>query len=175
MFFMHIRPVLLAVSLCAIAALPARADDCANMMNTMIAHIGTPYAATMTTQTPGGETKTMKTVSSGGMMYVEMPDGWKSMAMDPKEQADMMRKAAATAKETCHHAGDEVTGGEPSNVYIAHVENRGSVSDNKVWISKSRGLVMKTDVQIQGGQHVTMTFDYNNVMVPAGAKPVGAK
>jgi hypothetical protein len=168
----------LAIAVFATAAsgiLPARADDCATMMNTMLAHVGTPYSATMVTQMPNGKTRTMKTVSTGSIMYVQMPDGWKSMAQDPKEAVDMMRKAAATAKETCHRAGAETVGGEMSAVYIAHVENRGNVSDNKVWISKSRNLVMKTDVQMKGGDHISMTFDYAHVTPPAGAKPIGAK
>jgi hypothetical protein len=169
------KTIVLVATAATFFALPALADDCASMLNTMVAHVGTPYSATMVTQTPGAAAKTMKTVSAGGMMYVQMPDGWKSMAMDPKETADMMRKAAATAKETCHRAGDEMMGGEMSAVYIAHVENQGNVSDNKVWISKSRNLVMKTDVQMKSGDHISMTFDYAHVTPPAGAKPVGAK
>ncbi len=56
-------------------------------------------------------------------------------------------------------------------LHVAHVENKGSVSDNKVWVSG--GKILKTEVQIQGGPHMVTVLDYANVAPPAGATPIG--
>ena len=164
------RYALLALPI--LAAMPARADDCATLFNMMIAQAATPYSATVSMDGVGAMSGMRKTVFTGDTVYTQIDGKWKSMPMNAKETTDMMREAQKTAKETCHLQGMDSVNGQPAQLYVSHVENRGSVSDNKVWVAGSR--VLKTDAQIKGGMHVVMVFDYNNVTAPAGATPLTA-
>lgn len=154
-----------------LAAMPARADDCGTLMNTMIAQASNPYAATITMEIPGQPARTTKAVFIHDIMYTQIEGKWRSMPMSAKETAGMIRDAAKTAKETCHVQGNDSVNGQSATLYVAHVENKGSISDNKVWVSG--GKILKTEVQIQGGPHMVTVLDYANVAPPAGATPIG--
>jgi hypothetical protein len=153
------------------AALPARADDCATLMNSLIAQTNTPYSSSITMSRPGTPAKTSLSIHTGSKLYVQVEGQWHTMAMSAKEEIDMVRDAAKTAKQTCQVQGSDTVNGEPATVLMAHVVNRGTTSENKVWLSKSHGgRILKTDVQIQDGLHIVAIFDYNHVTPPAGVK-----
>jgi enamine deaminase RidA (YjgF/YER057c/UK114 family) len=156
-----------------IASLPACAGDCNSLMNTMLAQTSTPYGATITMQGPNEPARTSKVISIGNMMYTQVDGAWRSIPMSGAEVADQMRSAAKTAKETCSTAGTDAVNGTPATLYTAHVENRGSVSDNKVWVSGNK--ILKVEASLQGGMHMVTVYDYTNISAPAGAKPLGAK
>jgi hypothetical protein len=158
-----------------IAALPARADDCATLFSISLAQASMPHAMTMTMQDSHGPARTTKAVFTGTMMYTQVEGQWRSMPFTGAEIADQMREAAKTAKETCRRGADEAVNGTLASLYLAHVENRGTVSDNKIWISKSGGRVLKTDTAMKDGLHMIAVYDYTNVASPVGAKPLGAK
>jgi hypothetical protein len=158
-----------------VATLPARADDCATLLNISLAQASTPHAMTMTMQDSHGPARTTKAIFTGAMVYTQIDGQWRSMAFSGAEMADQMRAAAKTAKETCSRGADEAVNGAPASLYLAHVENKGVVSDNKIWVSKSGGKVLKMEATMKDGMHIVTSFDYANVAAPAGAKPLGAK
>lgn len=167
------KTIVLVAAAAAFSAAPALADDCSTLMNVMIAQTQQHYSATIALEVPGQKPQTTKTVYINDTVFTQMDGKWRSMAMPAKETQDMIRNAAKTAKETCHVQGNDSVNGQAAKLYVAHVENRGSVSDNKLWVAN--GKVLKTEVQIQGGPHMVTVFDYANVTAPAGATPLNAE
>ena len=78
------------------------------------------------------------------------------------------------AKTSCRHVRDEVVNGEAAALYMAHAENEGVKSDAQTWVSKSRGLPLKTEEDIDTGdgdkRHMSIRYDYSNVRPPAGVQ-----
>ena|ERR1700761_1476020 len=153
-------------------ATAAQADDCSPLMNAMLSQASKPYNATLTMSDPTGHNQTSKVIFTGAVLYTQIQGQWRSMPMTGKELSDQLRDVSKTAKTTCHRGNDEAVNGQPATVYAAHVENQGSISDNKVWISKANGVPLKSDVTIQQGPHMTTVFDYSKVAPPAGATPL---
>jgi enamine deaminase RidA (YjgF/YER057c/UK114 family) len=159
-----------AILTAAFGALPARADDCGALMSAMLSQAAKPYNATVTMSDPSGKPHTTKIIFTGNLLYTQVDGQWKSVQMTSKDVTDQIRDAAKTAKTTCHQAGGEAVNGRPATIYTAHVENRGSVSDNKVWVAN--GAALKSEVNIKDGPHIVTIFDYSNVVAPPNATPM---
>jgi hypothetical protein len=62
--------------------------------------------------------------------------------------------------------------GEATAEYTTHTETADMKSDTQVWISKSRGLPLRQDVDTDvggklGKSHVETRYEYDNVQPPA--------
>ncbi len=91
---------------------------------------------------------------------------------------------AATRKETeadeektmtCRLVRDEAVNGEAAALYTAHQQNPDVKSDSQIWISKSKGVPLKLEMDMDvggaaGKSHRTMRYEYTNVQAPAGLK-----
>jgi hypothetical protein len=150
----------------SLAAVTARADDCATLMSATIASAHKSYSATSTTSGGGAPTRVGHSVSTGGKLFVEMNARWVLSKMTMSDMANEMRAEIGTAKMSCHRLGEETVGGEATTVYSSHVNNHGNVSDNRLWISKATGLPLKTEVKLQNGMQIVTVFDYAHSQAP---------
>jgi hypothetical protein len=80
---------------------------------------------------------------------------------------DEARKNGAS---TCQQSADETLDGQAVAVYAVHLVSKDRVNDNRLWISKSSGLPLKTESHLQSGTSVLQTLKYDNVQAPAGVK-----
>lgn len=165
MFSKAIRTVSCAACLW-LAAVSARADDCAGVMGATVAGAHKPYTATSTMSGGGVPTRVSHSVSSGGKLFVEMSGHWVLAKLTMNDMANEMRSEIGTAKMSCHRLGDETVRGEATSVFANHVANRGTVSDNTLWISKASGLPLKTEVKLQNGMRIVTDFDYSRSQAP---------
>ena len=63
--------------------------------------------------------------------------------------------------------------GEPAAVYNIQAENEDSKSEGTVWLSKSRGLPLREEMDLDnspGKMHYSVRYDYANVRPPEGVK-----
>jgi enamine deaminase RidA (YjgF/YER057c/UK114 family) len=164
----------LAAAAALLGVLPAHADDCSTLMTAMMNQASKPYNATVTMSDPTGKNHTSKIIFTGSLLYTQVEGQWHSMQLTSKEMADQIRDAAKTAKTSCHQTGAEAVNGQPATIYMAHVENQGSISDNKVWVSKANGATLKSEVTIKDGPHMVTVFDYGKIVPPANATPLVA-
>jgi hypothetical protein len=72
---------------------------------------------------------------------------------------------------SCHVVRDEIVNGESATVYSAHSETQLGIHDSQVWISKSKGVLLRQEMDTQlagksGKSHVSLRIDYNNVQAP---------
>ena len=66
---------------------------------------------------------------------------------------------------------DESVNGEAAALYMAHSENDTVKSDAQTWISKSKGLPLRTEEDIDTGdgdkRHMSIRYEYGNIQAPA--------
>ena len=97
---------------------------------------------------------------------MEMNGRWVLSKLTMSDMANEMRSEIATAKMTCHRLGEETVDGQATTIYSNHVDNRGNVSDNTLWISNATGLPIKTEVKLQNGMQIVTVFDYSRAQAP---------
>lgn len=147
----------------------ANADPiCDTIIASMVKQAGKPFSSTLTMKSPFGQ-RVMKSVNTGTKLYLNIQGGWQVVTFDAKQQAAAIRKNAAAVKQTCRKLPDDKVNGEPANVFTAHVDNKGALSENKIWISKASGLPLKTEISFKG-QTMSTLHDYKHVQPPPGAK-----
>ena len=153
------------------AATGAHADDCDTMMTATLAQMQVPYRATISFSNLNGKPATSETIFTGGKIYVQLNGAWQVSPMTVQEMTEQMKKNYKESKHSCQHVGDESVGGQAAAVYTASFQSPRSHSENRVWISRSRGVLLKTFAHIiEGNQTMTTTYDYGNVQPPAGVK-----
>jgi len=157
----------------------AQASSCATVHSASLKMEATPYhmyfvdSAKAVEAENGGKPKTGEAISVGGAMYLLSHGKW---VKSPLSLADMNaeRDKHDWTKDTCTHLRDESVSGEAASVWRAHVVTEMSAVDTDMWISKSRGLVLKANsaVDVGGGQknHTSARYDYTNVRAPAGVR-----
>ncbi len=162
---------LLALSI----ALPARAADpasCRPVLDVMRKQnsVSTHMYMTRTAPSPGGKPSTSELISVGGKTYIQVGGTWQRSLMTQEERQKQGEENIKSAKVlTCHYLRDEAVNGEAAAVYSQHIENEDTVSDGTVWISKSRGLPLRVDTNVEGTQR-SVRYEYGNVQAPAGVK-----
>ena len=80
-----------------------------------------------------------------------------------------------TTKATCTHLRDDSINGESAAVWKVHTETEDGDSDNQLWISKSRNVVLRAEIFLDvggalGKSHMVSNYVYTNVQAPAGVE-----
>ncbi|MBN9511652.1 MAG: hypothetical protein J0I21_21395 [Alphaproteobacteria bacterium] len=167
-----LKVAMAATAILAATAPLARADDCAAVYAAMEASIRTPVAVTMTRTTRGGPAVVHHMVRTEDATYVELHGKWRSMKISTQERLRSLDEVKKTAKVQCQRVGTDSVGAQSATVYTSHVENQGTVSDQKLWVS-ANNLLLKAELDIAGEhEHMVSMYDYKNVKVPADATPV---
>jgi hypothetical protein len=72
--------------------------------------------------------------------------------------------ADGSYRESCMYLRDETLNGEAVSVYSDLMKSRPGTADGKVWISKTKGLVLQQEVEVdmgaKGKGKQTIVFDY---------------
>jgi hypothetical protein len=114
---------------------------------------------------------------SGGAIYVQAGGKWTRSRMSAgdmlKQEAE--NRADPSKKVACQYVRDEPVNGEAAGVYKGHFDEEGTKSDVTVWISKSKGLPLKQDYDMDvggpgGKSHMSTRYEYTNVRPPAGVQ-----
>ena len=153
------------------AATGARADDCDAVMTATLTQMNIPYRATISFSNLNGKPATSEMIYAGGKIYVQMNGAWQLSPMTVQEMTDQMKTNYKTSKHSCQHVGDDSVGGQAASVYTANFQSPRSHSDNRIWISRSRGVLLKTWAHItEGNQAMTTIYEYDNIQPPVGVK-----
>ena len=158
----------------------AQAGNCATVRAASLKMEAVPYHMYFVDSAPtdaalhGGKPTVGEAISAGGAMYVLSRGKW---VKSPISLAAMKaeRDKHDWTKDTCSHLRDESVNGEPASVWRTHVVTEMSAVDTDMWISKSRGLVLKaTSIVDVGGAHgktrTSGRYEYTNVRPPAGVQ-----
>jgi hypothetical protein len=113
-----------------------------------------------TTQ-PGGEM-----IYVAGASYVKSGGKWSPGTMSIQEMKQLVQKNIQTNKTTCRYLKDEPVNGEMAAVYSVHEETPRSTSDSQIWISKGKGLPLRSEQDLGPKMHISTRYEYGNVKAP---------
>ena len=138
-------------------------------------HLYTIDSAQTDARLQGGRPTVSEAIWTGTVDYVLVEGKWMKSPIDIATAQKAAKEARAKAKATCSHLRDEGVNGEPAAVWRIHSASEVGVSDTDIWISRSSGLPLKSDVhQDVGGalgkSHIVSRYDYTNVRPPAGVQ-----
>ena len=111
-------------------------------------------------------------ISTGGTVYVLMSGKWKKSPMSSADMRAQEEENWKNAKNvSCKHLRDESVKGESAALYSTHNEDEDSKEDGQVWVSKSKGLPLREeqDVDLGSGDkhHMSIRYEYSNVQAPS--------
>jgi hypothetical protein len=168
-----------AVFLFVIAAGPAFAQatmpaECQPMLAAGEKQFTVPSHAMMTTTGMGPATMNSEVVNIDGVMYLKVMEHWMKSPMSSEQVAKQAREKMAAGKTSCKQLPDESIDGVSANVYSSHTDMDKGSTDSRVWVAKSTGLPLKSEVEMtmSGGKksHVSVKYDYEHVKAPEGVK-----
>jgi len=169
------RATLLLSAVCISA--PARAADngCLPVFDAMSKVLATPTHIynTETAASPNSKPTTHEGIYFGGTIYVRVGGKWRRSPMDAAAMAKQEAENRRTGKYSCRYLRDEVVNGEAAAVYASHSENEGTKADATTWISKSRGLPLRTEEDFgdqTSANHISIRYDYSGVHPPPGVQ-----
>jgi hypothetical protein len=145
---------------------PLRAqDDCKLVLDAMTKLFDNPTHAYFTMNL-AGKPQTGESIYAGGLIYVKYDGKW-TAGGTTKEMKDLADKNRQTNKTTCRYLKDELVDGEMAAVYTVHEVSPRSASDSKAWISKAKGLPLRSDIDLEDGKsHISTRYEYGNVKPP---------
>ncbi len=121
---------------------------------------------------PGTGVTNYEIIRIGGAMYVTIKGKWEKSPLSEAQMRAQEEKNWKTAKNvSCKYLRDESVNGQSAAVYNMHSETENTKADTQIWISKSKGLILRQeeDVDIGHGDksHYSTRYEYNNVQTPA--------
>jgi hypothetical protein len=170
-----------AFALCVGAPLRAQSAECASSIAASSRIYDRPFHAYITDSAQidatmhGGRPTISESIWTGTVDYVMVRGKWMKSPIDIAEVRKSLKDAVPRVKAICSHLRDESVNGEPAGVWRIHSVSEFDTSDSDVWISTSRGLLLKSDVhQDVGGalgkSHIVSRYEYTNVRPPAGVQ-----
>lgn len=141
--------------------------SCKPVLDAMAKTEATPHHAY---QTEAGQ-PVKESILADGVIYIQIKGKWQKSPLTMKEMQDQEAENVKDAKAyTCTYVKDESVGNESAALYNFHqVIDENTKSDGQIWISKSRGLILKQEEDFDTGQkrHMSLRYDYNNVQAPS--------
>jgi hypothetical protein len=154
-----------AFGLLLIGAKPLAAqDDCKLVLDAMTKLFDTPAHAYVT-MNMSGKPQTGESIYAGGLVYAKYGGKW-SAGTTTKEMKEIAEKNRRNNKLTCRYLKDEPVNGEMAAVYSVHEVAPRSTSDSQNWISKAKGLPLRSDIDLGGNSHISTRYEYGNVKPP---------
>jgi hypothetical protein len=114
----------------------------------------------------------IETITIGDKAYARIGGQWQVSEVKPMVEEFMEQMTSQRAPISCEHERDEPFQGEAAAVYRVRLGEADGVIDSRLWVSKTRGLLLHTTADIplnDAVTHVSVRYDYNNVKAP----PVG--
>jgi hypothetical protein len=169
-------PTVAAVlAFCSFSASALAADTtCQTLFDTRLRLFKVSSHSYTTETLPGGKTQTSEAIFANDAIYVLMKGKWIRSRMTPQDMLKQEEENIRDSKSTCRHVRDEMVNGEAAALYMGHSENDGIKSDAQTWISKSKGLPLKTEEDLDTGdgdkRHMSIHYEYSNIHPPAGVQ-----
>ena len=167
---MHLDSRWLCGFLLAGAAPLMAQTDCKPVFDALDKVMSTPTHIYSSTK-EGGKPKTTETIYSGDAIFTNETGKWARSEATVKQVTTQEAENRRKSVHACHFVKDEPVNGELAAVYSAQAATTGQKSDAKIWISKSNGLPLRNEVDLQlGGKseknHYSVRYDYKNVDPP---------
>jgi outer membrane lipoprotein-sorting protein len=102
-----------------------------------------------------------------GATYTKSGGKWSPGLTSLQEMKELEQKNRQNNKVTCRYLRDELVNGEMAALYSVHEETpKNGKSDSQVWISKAKGLLLRSEIDLGDKMHVSTRVEYGNVKAP---------
>jgi hypothetical protein len=174
---MRIPGVLLVSAALLFAGLRAAGQvavgECQPMSKALSKILNTPthVYTTETAAFRGGKPTITETIYDRGAIYVKLKGRWIRSTVTAQQMLEQPKEDPGNVHSSCHYVRDEMLNGEIAAVYSSHSETEDYKSDTQTWISKSKGLPLRAELDIDvggklGKSHRSMRYEYNNIQPP---------
>jgi hypothetical protein len=122
-----------------------------------------------TTATIGAQTFYSESIYADGSIYIKMNGKWtQSSSIKSAEQITEQNKHAdPNSKDTCYGPKDAPLDGQTTVFYRSHSETDKGKVDLQIWISRTKGVLLRQDTDSEGGTVVISSrYEYDNVKKP---------
>jgi hypothetical protein len=152
-------------------------DDAMNKVITVPTHIYgamSPILSNGSTPRPS-DTIHNETIYVAGSAYVKVSGKWSRSEWTLQRLMKQEQENRQQSNFTCRYERDESVNGEAAAVYSTHSERSDAdighiVSDGRIWISKSKGLPLRHEMDVDAGHgmkdHHSVRYEYTNVQPP---------
>ena len=167
------------LALALLVAAPAAAQgtvppECQPIMAAGDKQFTVPSHAFISSKGLGPTPMQSEAISINGATYVMVHDRWMRSPQTSQQLAQQAKEKVKTATVyTCKQLADETVGTTLANVYTSHTETGTGTTDTQLWIAKTTGLPLKSEVDLSSNghkSHMSVRYEYENVKVPAGVQ-----
>jgi hypothetical protein len=176
----HKTNIAILLAICFAAPVYAADNGCKQVFDAMSKVLVTPthLYSSEGTGSSGNKTNMSEMIYSGGAntaIYILIGAKWTRSKMDGAAMAKQEEENRRNSKYSCRYVRDEAVNGEPAAVYASHAEIEGMKSDATTWISKSKGLPLRVELDHDpddpiSKSHTLLRYEYTNVRPPAGVQ-----
>jgi hypothetical protein len=147
-------------------------DSCQPVYDALTKLATTPsHSYTSMTDPSGGKATATEFIYMQDKAYMKVGSNWTDGPMTPKEllEKEMQNRKNSDAK--CQLVRSDSTEGQAATMYSLHGENEHAKEDARVWVSKTTGLPLREEADIElsgspGKRHVSNRYEYDNVHAP---------
>ena len=166
---------LAALSLLLIGeAVTARAgDSCQPVFDALDKVTITPRHTytTLTAAFTHGKPRASETIVAEGKVYIRVDEKWRPSPASLQDMQEQQKENRQHTKGTCQFVRNEMVGTETAAVYSIHTQSEGAKEDSQIWISKTSGLPLRDEQEIDvggafGKEHRSTRFEYGNIRPP---------
>jgi hypothetical protein len=134
---------------------PARATDasCQPVFDagSKVLTVPTHVYTTMTADFLRGKPRISESIYANGAIYVNVGDRWTRSKMTPQDMLKQEQENRQNTKGTCSYVRDESVNGEVAALYAEHTGSEDAKTNAQTWISKSRGVPLRTEIDMDVG------------------------
>ncbi|HEY1250841.1 MAG TPA: hypothetical protein VGH97_06600, partial [Thermoanaerobaculia bacterium] len=110
------------------------------------------------------------TIVVGGKTYVKVRGQWKASPMSPADLAKQRKENLSHSTVSCRVVGEEHVGGAAATVYESHAKTEAGEEDEKLWIAKGSGLLLREEETMRDTandvMHRSARYEYSDVKAP---------
>jgi hypothetical protein len=151
------------------------ADSCQPLHDSVIKRLSMPSHMYMTETAgyrPGGP-RSSEMIYVGEETYIYVSGKWRKSPITKEQMLEQQKENWANAKKTsCRVLRDEFVNGVSTTIYSVHSEDEDAIQDGQIWLSKSSGLPVKEELDMEvggealGKSHRSIRYEYTNVKSP---------
>lgn len=163
----------LSFGLTPFVSLPARAADSCQPVFEALQKVATTPSHSYTTMTAatGGAPQNGETIMIQGKKYIRARGKWMDPHVTTQEVLEQEQEYEKKGKSSCQFVRNDSVNGDSASLYHMQRETENFKEDSQIWISKSTGLPLRVEQDIDmggsmGKRHNSGRFEYGNVQPP---------
>lgn len=160
------------VFIAAAGIFPALADSCEPVFDALRKLVTTPsHSFTTSTAAKGSAPQVGETIMTQGKKYIRAREKWMDPHVTTQEVLEQEKEREKKGKSSCQLLHNESVNGDNASLYHMQRETEDFKEDSQIWISKSTGLPLRQEQDIDyggaiGKRHNSAHFEYGKVQPP---------